>query len=210
MPTIVAQLRQDMRECAVELRKLAYTMPNGVGEHDLLLLSEEMITASGQEPLAMEAASEQEGRTIEDIRAVIPEWPETNGTPWQMCAICHGVYDPTSSNPHDDPGSASSAGKRSGSTAASSGSRQIDELLDERLIPATLDTGLVFMRRRQMPDGGNVRLAFDRLRQTSSSCRRASRSSCARLRIVNGAVRQYVKALLFDDEVGVSARSDRH
>ncbi len=49
MPTIVAQLRQDMRECAVELRKLAYTMPNGVGEHDLLQLSEQMITASGQE-----------------------------------------------------------------------------------------------------------------------------------------------------------------
>ena len=38
MPTVVAQLRQDMHECAVELRKLAYTMPNGVGEHDLLQL----------------------------------------------------------------------------------------------------------------------------------------------------------------------------
>jgi hypothetical protein len=50
MPTVVAQLRQDMHECAVELRKLAYTMPNGVGEHDLLQLSEQMITASGQVP----------------------------------------------------------------------------------------------------------------------------------------------------------------
>ncbi len=103
MPTIVAQLRQDMRECAVELRKLAYTMPNGVGEHDLLQLSEQMITASGQEPLARETPREQEGRTIEEIRAVIPGWPETNGTPWQMCAICHEVYDPTSSDPHDEP-----------------------------------------------------------------------------------------------------------
>jgi hypothetical protein len=43
----LAQLRQDIHECAVELRKLAYTMPNGVGEHDLLQLSEQMITASG-------------------------------------------------------------------------------------------------------------------------------------------------------------------
>jgi hypothetical protein len=39
-----------MHECAVELRKLAYTMPNGVGEHDLLQLLEQMITASGQVP----------------------------------------------------------------------------------------------------------------------------------------------------------------
>jgi hypothetical protein len=103
MPTIVAQLRQDMRECALELRKLAYTIPNGVGEYDLLQLSEVMKTASDQEPLAMDALSEQERRTIEAIRAVIPEWPDTNGTPWQMCAICHWVYDPTSSDPHDDP-----------------------------------------------------------------------------------------------------------
>jgi hypothetical protein len=35
MPTVGAT-PADMHECAVELRKLAYTMPNGVGEHDLL------------------------------------------------------------------------------------------------------------------------------------------------------------------------------
>ena len=33
---------------AVELRKLAYTLPNGVGEHDLLWLSERMHTAANQ------------------------------------------------------------------------------------------------------------------------------------------------------------------
>jgi hypothetical protein len=36
MPTFEAQLRQDMRNYAVELRQLAYTLPGGVGEHDLL------------------------------------------------------------------------------------------------------------------------------------------------------------------------------
>ena len=48
MPTIEAQLRQELRDYAVELRKLAYTLPNGVGEHDLLSLSERMRTAASQ------------------------------------------------------------------------------------------------------------------------------------------------------------------
>ena len=42
MPTFEAQLRQDMRNYAVELRQLAYTVQNGIGEHDLLRLSERM------------------------------------------------------------------------------------------------------------------------------------------------------------------------
>jgi hypothetical protein len=35
-----------MRNCAVELRQLAYTVQNGVGEHDLLRLSERMRAAA--------------------------------------------------------------------------------------------------------------------------------------------------------------------
>jgi len=42
MPTFEAQLRQDLRNYAVELRQLAYTLPGGVGEHDLLRLSGQM------------------------------------------------------------------------------------------------------------------------------------------------------------------------
>ena len=48
MPTIEAHLRREMHKYAVELRKLAYTLPNGVGEHDLLWLSERMRTAANQ------------------------------------------------------------------------------------------------------------------------------------------------------------------
>jgi hypothetical protein len=42
MPTAEAQLRQELRNYAVELRQLAYTVPNGVGEHDFLQLSGRM------------------------------------------------------------------------------------------------------------------------------------------------------------------------
>ncbi len=42
MPTVEAQLRQDLRDYAVELRQLAYTLPEGRGEHDLLGLSGRM------------------------------------------------------------------------------------------------------------------------------------------------------------------------
>jgi hypothetical protein len=42
MLTVEAQLREDLRNYAVELRQLAYALPNGVGEHDLLRMSERM------------------------------------------------------------------------------------------------------------------------------------------------------------------------
>ncbi len=50
MPTIEARLRREMHKYAVELRKLAYTVPNGVGEHDLLELSELMNIAAEESP----------------------------------------------------------------------------------------------------------------------------------------------------------------
>jgi hypothetical protein len=50
MPTIEAHLRREMHKYAVELRKLAYTLPGGVGEHDLLELSERMNTAADETP----------------------------------------------------------------------------------------------------------------------------------------------------------------
>ena len=48
MDTIEARLRQELCAYAVELRKLAYSLPNGVGEHDLLWLSERMRTAADE------------------------------------------------------------------------------------------------------------------------------------------------------------------
>ena len=55
MATVEAQLRQELRNHAVELRnyaielrQLAYTVPNGVGEHDLLRLSSRMRTAADE------------------------------------------------------------------------------------------------------------------------------------------------------------------
>lgn len=48
MPTTEAQLRQELREYAVELRKLAYTLPNGVGEQALLRLSAHMSMSADQ------------------------------------------------------------------------------------------------------------------------------------------------------------------
>lgn len=48
MPAFEAQLRQDMRNYAVELWQLAYTLPNGVGEHDLLRLSGRMRATADQ------------------------------------------------------------------------------------------------------------------------------------------------------------------
>jgi hypothetical protein len=48
MLAVEAQLRQELRNYAVELRRLAYTLPNGVGEHDLLRLSERMRAAAEQ------------------------------------------------------------------------------------------------------------------------------------------------------------------
>jgi hypothetical protein len=48
MPTVETRLRQELRNCAVELRQLAYTLPHGVGEHDLLQLSDRMHAAADQ------------------------------------------------------------------------------------------------------------------------------------------------------------------
>lgn len=48
MPTLEAQLRQDLRDYAVELRQLAYTLPGGLGEHDLLGLSGRMRARADQ------------------------------------------------------------------------------------------------------------------------------------------------------------------
>ena len=48
MPTLETRLRQELRDCALELRQLAYTLPLGIGEHDLLLLSDRMRTAADQ------------------------------------------------------------------------------------------------------------------------------------------------------------------
>jgi hypothetical protein len=46
MPMIEARLRRKLHQFAVKLPKLAYTVPNGVGEHALLQLSEQMATTA--------------------------------------------------------------------------------------------------------------------------------------------------------------------
>jgi hypothetical protein len=46
--TVEAQLREDLRNYGVELRQLAYTLPEGVGEHDLLGLSGRMRATADQ------------------------------------------------------------------------------------------------------------------------------------------------------------------
>ena len=38
----VQSVENELRNCAVELRQLAYTLQDGIGEHDLLLMSERM------------------------------------------------------------------------------------------------------------------------------------------------------------------------
>jgi hypothetical protein len=42
MTPVQTRLEDELRSCAVELRQLAYTLHNGIGEHDLLRLSERM------------------------------------------------------------------------------------------------------------------------------------------------------------------------
>jgi len=44
-----AWVRRGLREYAVALRKLAYSLPNGVGERELPQLSEQMNTAASQD-----------------------------------------------------------------------------------------------------------------------------------------------------------------
>ncbi|MGO8851396.1 hypothetical protein [Mycobacterium sp.] len=48
MPTVETRLRQQLRDCALELRQLAYTLPYGVGEHGLLQLSDRMRAAADE------------------------------------------------------------------------------------------------------------------------------------------------------------------
>ena len=50
MPTIEAHLRRELHKYAVELRKLAYSVPNGVGEHGFLQLSDRMNVAADETP----------------------------------------------------------------------------------------------------------------------------------------------------------------
>ena len=58
MVTVEARLRRELHKYAVELRKLAYTLPKGVGEYDLLRLSERMRAAA-------EATADQLGATAQ-------------------------------------------------------------------------------------------------------------------------------------------------
>jgi hypothetical protein len=55
LPTIEARLRRELHKYAIELRQFAYTLPNGVGEYNLLKLSDRMIAAA-QEVVPSEAA----------------------------------------------------------------------------------------------------------------------------------------------------------
>ena len=45
-----SSLRREIHKYAAELRKLAYTVPNGMGEHELLELSESMNVAADETP----------------------------------------------------------------------------------------------------------------------------------------------------------------
>lgn len=48
MSTLEPQLCETLRNYAVELRQLAYALPNGVGEHNLLRLSDRMSATADQ------------------------------------------------------------------------------------------------------------------------------------------------------------------
>jgi hypothetical protein len=48
MVPVEARLLEELRNSAVELRQLAYTLQNGIGEHDLLRLSERMRAAADE------------------------------------------------------------------------------------------------------------------------------------------------------------------
>ncbi len=48
MIPVQSRLEDELRNCAVELRQLAYTLQNGIGEHDLLELSERMRAAADE------------------------------------------------------------------------------------------------------------------------------------------------------------------
>jgi hypothetical protein len=48
MIPVEVRLLEEFRNCAVELRQLAYTLQNGIGEHELLRLSERMRAAADE------------------------------------------------------------------------------------------------------------------------------------------------------------------
>jgi hypothetical protein len=52
---IEARLRRELHNYAIEVRKLAYTLPNGVGEYHLLQLSERMNAAADEVAASDEA-----------------------------------------------------------------------------------------------------------------------------------------------------------
>jgi hypothetical protein len=55
MPTVEARLRRELHNYATEVRKLAYTLPQGVGEYNLLQLSERMSAAANEVAASEEA-----------------------------------------------------------------------------------------------------------------------------------------------------------
>lgn len=57
---IEAWFREELRKYAVELRKLAYSLPNGVGERGLLQLSERMNSAADQDLGAASSGADDE------------------------------------------------------------------------------------------------------------------------------------------------------
>ena len=56
VPAVEAWIRRELREYAVALRKLAYSLPNGVGERELLQFSDQMNTTAGQDLKGMVAS----------------------------------------------------------------------------------------------------------------------------------------------------------
>lgn len=56
MIPVQSRLEDELRNCSVELRQLAYTLQNGIGEHDLLRLSERMRAAADE---GMRAAADE-------------------------------------------------------------------------------------------------------------------------------------------------------
>lgn len=109
---IQAWLQRELYQYALAARALAYSLPNGVGERELLQFSDRLRIAAREDlgrafaavglanPRGLDRCIAREERSIEGIRAVIPEWPDTNGVPWRMCRTCHLVYDPTTRHHH--------------------------------------------------------------------------------------------------------------
>jgi hypothetical protein len=87
MPTIEARLRRELRKYAIELRKLAYSLPHGVGEHALLQLSERMGAVADQDLGATSASLANEdplalGTGIEQAVLAEPDEARTDRTGW--------------------------------------------------------------------------------------------------------------------------------